>query len=207
MTDPSRPVSGRPGIAGRLRRLVPRPARRALRHLATWPERSAHAGRRQRANARLRALVPVRSVLVLCHGNICRSPFVALRMEERWGEEGPRVDSAGFFRGGRPSPIEAKDAARKRGIDLDAHRSRQVTAQDLEDFDLIIVMEPEQRAKVLAMAPTAGPRVLVLGEVDPAPLQTALVPDPWGHPPAVFDACYVRLDRCVDALLETLDPG
>jgi protein-tyrosine phosphatase len=206
MRQPIRkPRSAREKATDRLRGLVPRPVKRALRFLPTVPERLGHAGRRKRALEALARLGEVRRVLVLCHGNICRSPYVAIRIERlRPPPSGPDVVSAGFLKGGRRSPIEARRAAVAHGLDLEEHRSRLVTAEDLATTDLIIVMEPVQRSKVLALAPGAGPRILEIGEIDPASFQTAIVRDPWGHPPDVFLTCYDRLDRCVDVLVNTL---
>lgn len=205
MTEDSivRPV---PGVADRIRALVPRWLKRAVRAALAFPSRLGHARRRRRAETWLDELGPVHDVLVMCTGNICRSPYVARKLERDvpQGAATLVVTSAGFLRSDRPSPVEARDAAVRRGIDLQSHRSVQVQAADLEAAGLVLVMEEEQRRKVERMAPGAAGRILLLGELDPAALQTPDVPDPWGHPPETFDRCYERLDRCVDRLASAL---
>lgn len=132
---------------------------------------------------------------------------MAVQLQQKLpGGADTRVESAGFLAGGRESPIEARTAARARGVELDGHRSRQLEASELDATDLIIVMEPAQSERVAALAPHMRDRILVLGELDPAPFQTADVPDPWGRPPVEFARCYVRLDRCTAELVRLLWP-
>lgn len=174
-----------------------------VRMVLALPERAGHGRRRRRVLARLGG--PPGSILVLCHGNICRSPYVAARLRSLAVSSDVRIESAGFLPGGRPAPAEARETARGRGIDLDGHRSRQTSAADLEAAELILVMEPGQRGEVAALSPAAAARVLVLGALDPEPFQRATIPDPWGRPIAEFAACYERLDRCAAALWARID--
>src|SRR2546427_199033 len=71
------------------------------------PHRVLHPLRRRRALALLRRHAPVRSVLVVCHGNMCRSPFAAGLLRPWLSGRGVRVDSAGFLGPGGRSPPEA----------------------------------------------------------------------------------------------------
>ena len=190
------------------RDLIPSGLRPALRFVRWLPERSLHARRRSMAMRRLRALMDVRSVLVLCEGNICRSPYAAALLENRTGgvPGGVRVTSAGFLRSDRPSPAEAIEAAAVRGVDLQRHRSRKVDAALMLDADLILVMDPGHAHRVYGMAPSARARVLLLGETDPRLFQRCVIPDPYGGDRATFDECYDRIDRCVISLSRVLWP-
>lgn len=84
-------------------------------------------------------------ILVLCAGNIFRSPmaerYLRARLEEA-GYDDARVDSAGFSpREGRPSPENAVGVADEFDVDLSAHRSERVTAESLADHDLVLLMD------------------------------------------------------------------
>ena len=85
---------------------------RVLRHT---PDRLLHARRRREARTRLAARRRG-SVLVICHGNICRSPFAAALLSRELAPYGVPVASAGFIGAGRPAPPEALAAARAGGL-------------------------------------------------------------------------------------------
>src|SRR6266700_3534397 len=97
---------------------------RGLRHA---PDRLLHPLRRRTASRALRARPWPRTILVVCHGNICRSPFAAGLLARALGPAGTRVASAGFVGPGRPAPAEGSIAAARRGIDLSRHRSQLLT--------------------------------------------------------------------------------
>jgi protein-tyrosine phosphatase len=92
------------------------------------------------------------SVLFVCLGNICRSPtgeavFKALLDNERVDDV--FVDSAGTigYHAGKPADARMRAAAERRGIEL-LSRSREITEQDLEHFDLVIAMDRENLADI-----------------------------------------------------------
>lgn len=177
---------------------------RALRQFAKYvlrtPERLLHPYRRTKAVAMLRA-APVDSVLVLCLGNICRSPYAARQLREALGADwAGQVDSAGFIGPGRPSPWEAVNVATENGVDLGAHRSRTVVAEDVTKFDLIIVMEAGQHTRLNQTLGSHVPRVLVLGDLDPGPITQRTIVDPFGHGLNAFRSSYARIGRCVETL-------
>ena len=179
------------------RRLV-----RALRHA---PDRFQHDTQRAAAVALLRASRPVQSILVVCHGNICRSPYAAASLRRHAAEASLelRVESAGFFGPNRGAPRHALDAAAARSTDLSAHRSRLVERELLDAADLIVVMEPGQAHAVVARY-SAKRRVVLLGDLDPDAVTTREITDPYGGDRVGFDECYDRIDRCVGQLVKLL---
>lgn len=178
-------------LADRLRLL----ARRAR----DLPDRVLHPWRRQ-ATTRLLARQPLpRAVLFVCHGNICRSPYAAA-VARRLLRAGSAVESAGFIGPGRSSPPEAVAVAAERGTDLTPHRSQLVTAEHLLNSDVVVVMDQEQRRRVLAMRPALADRVVLLGDLDPEPITGRAVPDPVDQPIDAFRSSYDRVDRCVRVL-------
>jgi protein-tyrosine phosphatase len=175
-------------------------ARRALRLL----ERILHGWRRRAAVALLRRRPAPRSVLFVCHGNICRSPFAAGLARSRF-PDGIAVGSAGFAGSDRPSPPAAVEVAAEHGIDLSEHRSQELELGHLREVDLVLVMERRQRHRLVAARPELADRVLLLGDLDPEPATRRAIPDPVNQPAPVFRSCYQRIDRCVGALATLWD--
>lgn len=163
------------------------------------PERVLHPARRAAATRSLKA-APVRSVLVVCHGNICRSPYAAAVLRRELGELPIAVASGGFFGPGRPPPAEAIAAARARGIDLVAHRSALVSTEDVAHADVVVVMDRHQRGALIRSFGARPSRTILLGDLDPQPIRRRAVRDPVDQPVEVFDSVYDRIDRCVRGL-------
>lgn len=165
-----------------------------------------HPLRRRRALARIRGDAPT-SVLVICHGNICRSPYAAAvlkRASDERGSEPIGVDSAGFIGPGRRPPSTARAVAKAHGIDLERHVSKVVTPGLAAAADLIIVMDQKQRRAIEdRFEPPAG-SVLLLGDLDPAPIRRRTVLDPINQSEDVFRSVYSRVDRCMGALVGAL---
>jgi protein-tyrosine phosphatase len=178
--------------------------RRWLRWAGTLrrlPERLLHPLRRQRARARLRRRLPG-SILFVCHGNICRSPYAAAALR-RLLPTGTRVrvDSAGFVGPFRSPPPEAIAVAASRGLDLARHQSKQLARELVRGADLVVVMEPGQAHALWTRFGRVPGRVLVLGDLDPLPIATRSIRDPIEQPWEVFEESYTRIDRCLSALI------
>ncbi len=97
-------------------------------------------------------------VLFVCLGNICRSPAAdgvmhRLVKEAGW-EDRIFIDSAGTagWHAGKHADPRMRKAAAERGFDL-SHIARQVTAEDLAQHDLILVMDDQNRRELLPMDP------------------------------------------------------
>lgn len=175
------------------------------RAVLALPERLVHPLRRRAASERVRRLRPA-SALIVCHGNICRSPYAAqvLAQEARNRGVALAVEDGGFFGADRPAHATAIAVARVRGIELDEHRSRLVTAEGLGAAELVVVMEPRQARRVRNQFGVPAERVLVLGDLDPGPIRLRSIGDPYGRPAAEFERTYDRIDRCIKALGELL---
>jgi protein-tyrosine-phosphatase len=173
------------------------------RHLV---DRSLHPRRHRRAvAARLAAPMP-RRILVLCHGNVCRSPYFAAALRRdlaRALRVHIEVDSAGFVGPGRPVPEESLAASVDRGVTLD-HCSKLVTRPMLDSSDLVIVMDTVQGERVRREFGVPGNRVLIAGDLDPAPIESRVIRDPWKQTLDVFSATFDRIDRCVSVLVDAL---
>lgn len=177
-----------------------------LNRVRRTPERVLHPLRRWSACETLRRRPRPQSVLAVCHGNICRSPVAAALLVRVLGPA-VRVQSAGFIGADRPAPVEARVAAARRGVDLSAHRSRPITADLVRDADLILVMDPIQQRMVCERFGRRPRDVMVLGDLDPARVESRTIRDPINQPGEVFDQSYERIERCVDALASVLTAG
>lgn len=172
-------------------------------------DRTLHPLRRDRARRAVRSAESgdTNTILFICTGNICRSPFAAKVFEQR-GERTPfaRVLSAGFLEPDRPSPEAAIRIAKRRGIELGSHRSHRVTAEDLGQAGLVVVMDSGHRRRIRAIPGGRECTTVLLGDLDPTLPERRAIPDPWGRPDPEFEACFERIERCLVALLALADP-
>lgn len=150
------------------------------------------------------------AVLMVCMGNICRSPTAEGVLRHKLAQVGlrerVRVDSAGTIsaHAGEEPDARAQTHAARRGYVLGGLRARQVRADDFERFDLILAMDLDNLAW--------------LREACPAPLRSKLrllmsyapqlgrneVPDPYYGGPAGFDAVLDLVEAACDGLLDHL---
>ena len=100
-------------------------------------------------------------VLMVCTGNICRSPTAHGVLQKMAQDAGlaarVQVDSAGThgYHAGEPPDARAQRHARWRGYELGALRARQLLAQDFERFDLVLVMDAANERAARALCPPA----------------------------------------------------
>ncbi len=140
-------------------------------------------------------------ILMVCTGNICRSPMAEALLRQRLALRGVRagVESAGLAAlVGRPADPEAQALMLERGLDLSGHRARQLTPELLRGSDLVLVMEAWQQRAVEALLPSARGRVQRLGRFGDFD-----VPDPFRRGPTAFRAALVFIDRGLDELMAT----
>lgn len=194
----------------RIVRAVLRPLRPLVRFLRHLPDRLLHARRRRRAVERVREAPRPDSVLFVCVGNICRSPYAERALRQALSPElrsSIELRSAGLGGWDQPSPAEAVAEAERRGVDLTEHRSRVLTYDLVDSTDLFLVTADHQARKLERSYGIAPERIIHLGDLDPRPIRTRTVVDPWGKEADVFRRSYDRIDRCLDHLVRLLSPG
>lgn len=124
-------------------------------------------------------LEPLR-VLVVCTGNICRSPLLAAALARQLGDpdrSGVVVSSAGTQADfGLPATPDMVLAAREYGLDLTMHRSRPVSRGLLMESDVILAAEVDHIRYMGSVAPESAGKMRLAG----LPLGVETIPDPYG---------------------------
>ena len=109
------------------------------------------------------------SILVVCTGNICRSPlaegFLRGILLRRFGEDAPTVTSAGPAGwDGSPAMPGSVQAAAEREVDISGHVARKLASAMVESADLVVCMAGEHRDAILRASPAAERKVFTLKE-------------------------------------------
>jgi protein-tyrosine phosphatase len=135
----------------------------------------------------------VNSILIVCTGNICRSPMgeVLLRASSATSRPGLTVSSAGLAAlEGHPADPLAVTLMAERGLDLSAHRARQLTPELVGAADLILVMDAAQQRRLETLAPSARGRVHRLGRFGDFD-----IPDPFRQGRAAFERSLALIEQ------------
>jgi protein-tyrosine-phosphatase len=153
-----------------------------------------------------------RRILFVCLGNIVRSPVAEALFLQKVSELGLDgkygADSAGTssFHIGEAPDSRMRQTAARHGLEYSG-RSRQVTARDLETFDLIVAMDGSNLNDLRALAERTGAAVEIrrMREFDPEGEFDLDVPDPYYGGQAGFERTFTILSRSVDGLLAELE--
>lgn len=147
------------------------------------------------------------SVLMVCLGNICRSPLAEGAFRRRVNDRGLdakyRIDSAGtggWHVGSEPHEGSI-DIAQRHGIDITNQCSRQVTAAELGDWDWIIAMDASNLKNLLRLGADPSRTRLLLGFIPPG--YDRDVPDPYYE--GGFDRVYQMVDEACSQLLDFIE--
>ncbi len=151
-----------------------------------------------------------RSILVVCTGNICRSPTgegVLRAMAASRGMEGlVKFASAGthdYHVGEAPDPRTIRHATR-RGYDLSKQRARQVSVEDFSRFDYILAMDRAHLRQLQALAPGGATARLGLFLEASRTWKGEDVPDPYYGGPEGFDQVLDMVEEAAEAWLDAI---
>lgn len=147
-------------------------------------------------------------VLLVCLGNICRSPMAAgvfRRLVEEAGlAEQVVMDAAGThaYQIGSPPDARAQAVAARRGIDISAFRGRQVAVEDFYRFDYLLAMDRQNAANLRAVCPSGHEHKvrLLLEFAHERPERE--IPDPYSGPDSLFDRVFGMIEEAAQGLLE-----
>ena len=112
------------------------------------------------------SIAPI-EILVVCTGNICRSPMAEVLLRAHLQANGidARVHSVGTTAWGGTATAHAIEVMRDHGLDLSAHASRQLEAVHIADADLVIAMTRNHLGRVCAVGSDVADRTFLLGEL------------------------------------------
>ncbi len=152
-------------------------------------------------------------VLLVCLGNICRSPTAEGVLRQMLAARAPRlevdIDSAGTadYHVGRAPDPRSQRAAMRRGIDLSGLRARQVAPEDFERFDLILAMDRQNLRALEALRPrTSKARLKLFMEYAERPGCVEL-PDPYCGDDQDFELVLDLAAAASCGLIEALQKG
>lgn len=145
-------------------------------------------------------------ILMVCLGNICRSPLAEGIMQSKVNSENVFVDSAGtagYHIGNAPDPRSIA-VAKAHGLDISKQRCRKFQTEDFTRFDRIYVMDKSNYANVLAKATSVEDKQkvrLLLSEIDG---KTKEVPDPYYGGDDGFEKVYQLINEACDTIAQQL---
>ncbi|RCV91019.1 low molecular weight protein-tyrosine-phosphatase [Billgrantia montanilacus] len=141
-------------------------------------------------------------ILVVCTGNICRSPVAEVMLQQRLPHL--TVTSAGLGALiGQPVDAQARRLAEANRLDVSSHLARQLDADLLAEADLVLVMTDGQRQAVAKRWPEVRGKILLMGKWL-AQQEGIDIPDPYRKSPEVFEHVHRLLDEATRLWAERL---
>jgi len=150
--------------------------------------------------------MPVK-ILMVCLGNICRSPLAEGILQSKLPADKFIVDSAGTgdWHVGQGPDKRSVATAKGRGIDISCQKARQLKPSDFTEFDHIYVMDASNYKDVTKLTPDAASKAkvkLMMDEVFPG--KNIDVPDPYWSEQDGFENVYDMLDQACSIVADKL---
>ena len=147
-------------------------------------------------------------ILMVCLGNICRSPLAEGILAHKTKHLNVSVDSAGTsaYHIGELPDKRSIEIASKYNIDLSSQRARQFSRKDFEDFDIIYAMDTNNYAHLISLGETKEEQEkirLILNEINPLACES--VPDPYFGGGNGFQIVYDMLDKACDNIASSIE--
>jgi protein-tyrosine phosphatase len=147
-------------------------------------------------------------ILMVCLGNICRSPLAEGILAHKTQHLNIEVDSAGTagYHIGKLPDERSIEIAEKYNIDLTKQRARQFSRADFDDFDIIYAMDTNNYTHLISLADNETERNkvrLILNEVNPEKFES--VPDPYYGGDDGFQNIYNMLDDACNKIISQIE--
>lgn len=142
-------------------------------------------------------------ILIVCVGNICRSPTAEVLLKHRLQEEGKgiHVHSAGLGAlVGKDIEPTARQVLVENGIEPTLHSAKQINTDMIAQADLVLAMEQAHLQHLNEIAPQARGKTFLLGKW----LDNKEIPDPYRQQKPAFDHAYKLIDQSIAAWLKYL---
>lgn len=146
-------------------------------------------------------------ILMVCLGNICRSPLAEGILKSKLSKNNFIVDSAGTggWHAGEKPDKRSIAIAKQKGLDISQQKARQFSAKDFKKFDYIYAMDMSNYKNILSLAENEADKTkvtLILNELFPG--ENVEVPDPYYGGVDGFENVYNMLDKACDVIAEKL---
>lgn len=136
------------------------------------------------------------SVLMVCAGNICRSPTAEYLLKNKLSGKKVAVSSAGLTAlEGKVADALAQELAKEQGIDMSEHQGRQLTGTLVAQNSLILVMEQRHLTDLCSRYPQARGKTFLLGKW----IGDKEIPDPYRQSREAFEHVYELIDSACGA--------
>ena len=130
----------------------------------------------------------IKSILVVCVGNMCRSPTAEYLLKEKL--KGIQVTSAGLMaRKNKSACPKAIEIAASNGLDISPHKTRKLTPEMVAQNDLVLAMEAGHTTEILSVAPFAHGKVIKFGRWS----GDEDIADPYLQSDAMYQAVFSKL--------------
>ncbi|MNV79057.1 Low molecular weight protein-tyrosine-phosphatase wzb [compost metagenome] len=137
-----------------------------------------------------------RRVLIVCVGNICRSPTAEVLLRQQLHDLDVTVESAGLAAvKGHPIDATAQAVLNQHGMSGQSHVARQIDRAMIDAADLVLTMEPWHIDAVLRISPHARGKTYLLGKW----LDNTAIPDPYRQSHSVFEQSYQLISSGVSS--------
>lgn len=142
------------------------------------------------------------NILLVCTGNTCRSAMAGGLFEKALDDDGDgsiKVDTAGInVYVSTPASENAVKIMEEMGVDISDHMSKQVTKEDIENADLVLVMTPSHRNTLIDLYPQYSNKIYTLPEY--AYGTDEEISDPFGGDEEEYRECALQLKSAVEAV-------
>jgi len=146
-------------------------------------------------------------VLMVCLGNICRSPLAEGILKSKVNSDIVFVDSAGTaaYHIGKLPDERSIEVAKKYGIDITNQRARKFVVKDFDEFDVIFAMDESNYQNILSLARNNDDEQkvrMILNEIHPT--KNLSVPDPYYGGNQGFENVYKMLDEACELITKKI---
>lgn len=143
-------------------------------------------------------------VVMVCSGNICRSPMAQAIAAHLLGPDAMVISAGTLGIHGQPAAVHAVRAVEELGLSLEGHRSQGVSLPLLRAADHVVVMSPVHQIELLRRDPALIDKIVPLWTFAAPAGRLKEIVDPVGQDYAAFAACRADLEQCLRGWIATL---
>ncbi|MDV7102888.1 low molecular weight protein-tyrosine-phosphatase [Vibrio sp. TH_r3] len=138
-----------------------------------------------------------KSVLVICTGNICRSPYAESKLKQLL--PGSIIESAGLATKvsrlqGKPANSVAIKTAEENDVDISQHKANQLTDELVDKYNIILVMEQDQMDEIIDRFPAAKHKTFLFGQW----INVNCIDDPYRQGKHVFRYVFSTINKAAE---------